>query len=212
MSNQVHICGVQPGSFTVAPGYAKGDSLGEPGCYREQDETLRWEDVEFVRNPTGIGVDIKFRLMKGHRNPYARNHRDGTKQFRLPPSKSLYEFDFSFVFFAIAFERGLFGSDLQTLYSGDGLFLRKNVEVNHQAIFLTPGANEKLDSNVPMLSSAVNAKLGQMCELVGIMGRNTIYSFRRTAIVEPRRFHGTELAKQVTGNSAQSHRIGDYDH
>lgn len=55
----VFMCSVRPGSFTVCPGYAKGDPTGLPGEVRDTDDTLRWNDIEFIRFPKGIGLRIK---------------------------------------------------------------------------------------------------------------------------------------------------------
>jgi len=52
-------CGVRPGSFTVAPGYGKGDSLGKYiKAVRKEDETLRWSDIKIFYFPGGLGVRI----------------------------------------------------------------------------------------------------------------------------------------------------------
>lgn len=74
--------GVRPGSITVAVGYHKGASLGFEGSghERQEDETLRWRDIEWIRYPHGIGALITYRFIKGYRSTYARNNDQGQLQ------------------------------------------------------------------------------------------------------------------------------------
>lgn len=69
-----YMTSVRPGSITVAPGYEKGAPLGAEGLVRDEDATLRWKDCRFVQldGISGIAVQITFRYLKGHMNPYNR--------------------------------------------------------------------------------------------------------------------------------------------
>jgi hypothetical protein len=54
-----------------------------------------------------------------------------------------------------------------------------------------------------MLIQALNPKLQQLCLAIGLLERNTYYSLRRTAIIEVRRQHGTEHARQIAFHREQ---------
>jgi hypothetical protein len=77
----VFVTAVRPGSFTICPGYEAGTILGladDPNArVRDEDETLRWRDVEFVRYKHGIGANVTYRYLKNHRNPYTRKLVEG---------------------------------------------------------------------------------------------------------------------------------------
>ena len=45
-------------------------SLADDSMVREEEETLRWRDIEFVRFPHGIEVKIEFRFLKQQRDPH----------------------------------------------------------------------------------------------------------------------------------------------
>jgi hypothetical protein len=62
-----------------------------------------------------------------------------------------------------------------------------------------------------MHKKALNGKLGEMCDLVGLFRRNTIYLFCRGTIVDQRRKQGTETAKELAGHSADGSIIRIYD-
>lgn len=48
-----------------------------------------------------------------------------------------------------------------------------------------------------MPMNALNEKLTKLCTSIGLTQRNTYYSFRRSAIIETLRKHGTEAAKNI---------------
>lgn len=58
---------------------------------------------------------------------------------------------------------------------------------------------------------ALNPKLQQLCVGVGLIERNTYYSLRRTAIIETRRKHGTEAAKDLAFHVASANSLFFYD-
>lgn len=60
-------------------------------------------------------------------------------------------------------------------------------------------------------TKALNVKLREMCDLVGLYRRNTIYSFRRGAIGDQRMKRGTEAAKELVNHSADGNTIRVYD-
>jgi hypothetical protein len=63
-----------------------------------------------------------------------------------------------------------------------------------------------------MKESSLNPKLREICDLVGLFERNTMYSFRRTALVESRRTSGTEFAREVANHTVDGDSIWAYDH
>jgi hypothetical protein len=70
-------------------------------------------------------------------------------------------------------------------------------EVREQAVFVAANQAGGIDVFKPMRSSALNPKLQDLCISIGLLARNTYYSFRRTAIVETRRKHGSEAARDL---------------
>jgi menaquinone-dependent protoporphyrinogen IX oxidase len=69
----------------------------------------------------------------------------------------------------------------------------------------------RLNPTKPMHIHALNPKLQQLCTGVGLIERNTYYSLRRTAIIEVRRKHGTEQAKDIAFHVASANSLFFYD-
>ncbi|CAN9084703.1 unnamed protein product [Alternaria alternata] len=109
----------------------------------------------------------------------------------LPSTNERLEFDLALILLGIACQRGLFVQTLEVFVQAD------------QAGNLHP------DKEMP--SSALNPKLQQLCTGVGLLERNTYYSLRRTAIVETRREHGTEKAKDLAFHVANANSLFFYD-
>lgn len=68
-----------------------------------------------------------------------------------------------------------------------------------------------LEADQPMQSNALNEKLSKLCVSIGILARNTYYSLRRSAIIETRRKHGTEAAKDLALHKPDGHSLLFYD-
>ncbi|KAF2710844.1 hypothetical protein K504DRAFT_453891 [Pleomassaria siparia CBS 279.74] len=117
------------------------------------------------------------------------------------------------ILFGIAYQRGLFTRSLDDIMNQElsEAFLEKNPEVDQQAVFVAANQAGCLDGTKPMLADALNAKLQQLCKGVGLMERNTYYSLRRTAIIEVRRNHGTEAAKDLAFHVASADSLFFYD-
>lgn len=214
----VYMVGIRPGSITVCPGYEAGASLGPAGLTRPEDETLRWRDITFFRmdNVEGIAVRIQFKFTKGQRNPHDNKMIEGKKEFTFIPIKgSTYEFDLSAILLALAFSRGLFPAKFRTLedlHGGDDVFLPTVDQVAKQPVFVAATSNTgDLNVKVAMKEGSLNDKLREMCVKVGLLGHNTIYSLRRSAIIETRRATDTEFAKQLAGHGETSHCLAAYD-
>ncbi|CAN9083863.1 unnamed protein product [Alternaria alternata] len=208
------ITGSRPGSFTVSHGYSKGTSLGVAGKFRETDETMRWSDLKFVRMPLGIACQVTFRFHKGYRNPHKEKAAiDSSRTFTLLPTTSeRLEFDLSLILFALAYERGLFGKgSLEEIWAGDEEEISVDPEVNKQAVFVASNQAGTLEVNKPMPYNALNTKLQQLCVSIGLTARNTYYSFRRSAIIETRRKHGTEAAKDIAFHKPEANSLFFYD-
>lgn len=213
----IYITSTRPGSFTVAQGYEAGASLGASKLKRSVDETMRWSDVVFVRMPetTGISARVTFRYLKMQRNPYTSRPVIGQKTFTFLPTRGeRYEFDLSAILTALAFSRGLFPFDtLEELYAfePDRMYLPTVEVVSKQAVFLASNQAGTLEPDTPMREGSLNLKLHQMCESVGLLGHNTVYSLRRTAIIEARRAAGVETAREFAGHAPDTASIISYD-
>jgi len=211
----VYTTGVRPGSFTVAKGYEKGADLGVNGLIRQEDETLRWKDVSFFRFPgtEGIAVRITFKYIKGHRDPFSNSSGDGRKMFTFLPTRGeRYELDVSAIILGIAFSRGLFPfATLEELLSDDQYYVPTLDEIAEQAVFVAADQANSIVPTQAMLSVALGVKLKQMCVAVGLLEHNTMYSFRRTAIIDTRRKLGTEVAREVAGHAPGSFTYAVYD-
>lgn len=62
-----------------------------------------------------------------------------------------------------------------------------------------------------MQSNALNEKLNKLCVSIGLTDRNSYYSFRRSAIIETRRKHGTEAAKDIAFHQPAANSLFFYD-
>jgi len=211
----VYTTGVRPGSFTVCQGYEKGADLGVNGLTRPEDETLRWKDVSFFRFPDveGIAVRITFKYIKGHRDPFSNRSSDGRKMFTFLPTRGeRYELDVSAIILAIAFSRGLFPfATLEELLSHKRYYVPTLPEIAEQAVFVAADQANNIVPTEAMRSAVLNAKLNEMCVAVGLLEHNTMYSFRRTAIIDTRRKLGTEVAREVAGHAPGSFTYAVYD-
>ena len=69
--------------------------------------------------------------------------------------------------------------------------------MNDQAVFVQAGRASGIEPLKPMRSGSLNDKLPSLCTMIGILDRNTYYSFRRTAIIETRRDSGLEGAREL---------------
>lgn len=125
-----------------------------------------------------------------------------------------YFLDPSIFLFALAYERGLFRQPLQELLDGDEAYLEMTPEGSNQPVFLGVDRSGKT-TNQAMKFQALNPKLQDMCLLAGLSKRNTMYSFRRTAIQEPLRHHGKAeaamLANHTPGDTRALRRYTERD-
>ncbi|KAF2002156.1 hypothetical protein P154DRAFT_574468 [Amniculicola lignicola CBS 123094] len=213
----VWLTAARPGTIVVGEGYQKGASLGRPDKTRPVDETLRWSDVDFIHMMGGIAVRITFRYNKGYRNP----HQEGapvsanvSRTFLFLPSRGeRLEFDLPIILFGIAYERGRFRRTIEEILGTppSEVFLEKVPDVNSQAVFVASNQAGTLDPSQPMRLAALNPKLKQICASIGLLERNTYYSLRRTAIIEVRRRHGTEAAKDLAFHKPSANSLFFYD-
>ncbi|KAK4569751.1 hypothetical protein LTR86_002720 [Recurvomyces mirabilis] len=214
----IYMTSVRPGSVTVSPGYEQGASLGASGLTRPTDETLRWSDLTFMRHDdfAGIAITVTFKYIKNQRNPYNKKIVQAAKKFTFLPAKgSDYEFDLSALFVGLAFSRGLFDKKYRTvqdLHHGNEMFLQLNPPIAKQAVFVQAEPQSgALAVEHAMKERPLNEKLQQMCRMTGLLNSFTMYSLRRTAIIETRRTEGTEMAKELAGHNPYSTAIISYD-
>lgn len=211
----VWITSVRPGSFTVCYGYEQGSRKAD-GYVRAEAETLRWEDFEFMRlDPEaggGICVKVTFRYLKSFRVPHQKKTIEGVRKFSIMPLRSnRYHLDLALQLTALAFSRGLFEYDsLDDLFAGDERHVSQKKNVSKQPIFLKADQSGELLPE-PMHERAINPKLKDICEMVGLLRRNTIYSFRRGAIVDARRRQGTEISQELANHVMGGKSIYSYD-
>lgn len=114
---------------------------------------------------------------------------------------------------AIAFERGLFLQEYKTiesLHSIKTFNLPKEPTVNEKAVFLKSHSRRSL-GDIPMREGSSNDKLRLVCDNVGLLRRFTMYSFRRTAIIETRRDEGTKEARELASHCPGTASIYAYD-
>jgi hypothetical protein len=83
--------------------------------------------------------------------------------------------------------------------------------VSDRPVFLASNQSGTLNPTEPIHKKALNSKLREMCDLVGLYRRNTIYSFRRGAIVDQRRKRSTEAAQAIAKHVMDSNTIIHYD-
>ncbi|KAF2279952.1 uncharacterized protein EI97DRAFT_477460 [Westerdykella ornata] len=208
-----YITGSRPGSFTVAPGYSKGSKVGYDGV-RPEDETLRWRDIHFRRFEGGIGATVTFHFLKGQRNPYTRNMLYGSRDFTfIPTTGNRNHLDLASLLLGLAYLRGLFVDPWDMIWHDDHVYLRKNPDVDEQAVFVAVDVQgRRLLLDTPMKENALNPKLGDMCIDVGLFQRNTMYSLRRAAISETKRRVGSESARELANHRPDGSSLYAYAH
>lgn len=210
------VTSARPGSLTVGYGYEAGSPIAQDQL-RSDDETLRWKDLEFFRVPSesggGIGIKGIFRWQKGLRIPHQQKRKSPDRRFTiLPLHANRYHLDLALLLTSLAFSRGLFHyKSLWELFNGDEVNIQQVGAVSKEAVFLAYDQAGVSPAHKPMHENSLNPKLREMCDLVGLFDRNTVYAFRRGAIVDQRRKMGTESAKEVAGHDQQSQTIYFYD-
>ena len=78
-------------------------------------------------------------------------------------------------------------------------------------VFVAATQAGRLDTTKPMSEQALNPKLQQLCTGIGLLDRNSYYSIRRTAIIEVRRQHSTESAKDFAFHKPSANSLFFYD-
>lgn len=210
----VWVTSVRPGSFTTCYGYEKGSTISSTGAVRLTDETLRWKDVRFFRYQGTIAFKITFRFVKGHRDPHRNKVVEGTRTFTIfAVNGDRYNLDLAMVMTSWAFSRGLFKCQtIEELYQGQEFWVPRNESMNENPVFLKVDNGGMIIPNAAMHERSLNPKLQEMCSRVGLYSRNTIYSLRRTAIIETRRTEGTETAQELAMHQMQGRAVYSYDH
>jgi hypothetical protein len=212
----IWVTSTRPGSITVGYGFEAG-SLITKGKAREEDETLRWKDLEFFRIPSesggGIGVRGVFHFQKGFRVPHQQKQISGERRFTiLPLNSDRYHLDLALLLTALAFSRGLFPHEsLDELFKGDEVHIEQNVRVSNEAVLLACNQAGITPGRKAMRENSLNPKLREACDLVGLVARNTVYGFRRGAIVDQRRKSGTETSQELAGHIMQGKSVYSYD-
>jgi hypothetical protein len=93
--------------------------------------------------PRGIACSIIFRFNKGHQDPYRNIYAEGRRHWFFAPKPRDLHLDVSILMFVLAFERGLFVESLDDLLHGKNRFIKKNLTVDKQAVFISANSNGK---------------------------------------------------------------------
>jgi hypothetical protein len=134
-------------------------------------------------------------------------HPPATQEQQLP----VYHHGIALLLLSLTFDRGLFHYEsIHELFNGDERNIQQKEDISAQTVFLAPNQSGALIPE-PVQEKALNGKLREMCDLVGLYRRTTIYPFRRGAIVDQRRKRGSEAAKILAGHSADGNTISVYD-
>lgn len=128
----------------------------------------------------------------------------------MPTLGNRIELDPSAHLFALAYCRGLFTQDLDTLFSRDEQFItRLDPRVLQLPVLLACGQDGVLLDS-PMREPALNSYLQAFCLELGLYNRNTMYGFRRDALSDMRLREGTEQARRLAGHAPNSEAIDAY--
>lgn len=208
--------GVRPGSITVCLGCGKGASPGAGLPKRLQDETLRWENIEFVNLPEmseGLAVIVTFRYLKDKRDPNARKTVERQKKFTFLPTKGArYELGAAAILTALAFDRGLFDfASAEELYDCDQFYIPKISSVDKQAFLVAGTQSGTLQYDKLMREAALNPVLQDTCISVGLTERSSCCCFRRAAIARVRRGEGTKFSSEFAHQKPNSSAVFSYD-
>ncbi|KAI8939896.1 hypothetical protein NX059_003625 [Plenodomus lindquistii] len=146
--------------------------------------------------------------MKGNRDAYTQHFTERQKTFLfLPETSHRLELDLTLVLLGLALHRGLFPGGLEYITTTKDMFLKVDVKVNAQAVFIACDQAERTLPDTPLNFNAFNPKLQTICLEAGLPERNTMYCSRRIRIIEMKRGFSLELAKDVAG-----HRLDSYAH
>lgn len=134
--------------------------MGEGKPVRAQDETLRWSDIAFRRlaGIEGITVQVVFKHLKGHRDPYRQQNLPEQKTITFLPGRSTgYESDLSCLLLGLGISRGLFNHEsiddvLNDPHNED----TTNPEVGVQAVFVRTDHGDAFLPDVPSRSTKFN--------------------------------------------------------
>ena len=154
-----------------------------------------------------------WRHEKGFRVPYKQQQSSGNQSFFVLLLKSrIYYQDLALLLVCLAFSRGLFRYEtMYELLNGTEMNIQQVEDMSDHSVFFASNQSGTLNPTEPMHEKALNGKLREMCDLVSLFRRNTIYSFCRGAIVDQRRKRGMEAAKELAGHSADGSTIHVYD-
>lgn len=131
----------------------------------------------------------------------------------MPLQSDKYHLDLALLLISLAVSRGLFGCSVEELFDGTARIIPQIPAISSQAVLVA--GTQSVGVIVPteaMRERALNPMLQEVCTAVGLLQRNTMYSLRRTAIIETRRKHSTETAQELAGHVPFGQAIFSYDH
>jgi hypothetical protein len=145
-----YITAARPGSFLVTKGYSQGAPMGGAGgvgLHRAESHTLRWKDIEWIRELNGIAANITFRFAKGHQDRYHKTYINSKRDMFLAPKCARLFLDLSLLLFGLAVERGLFIEPLDQLLNGNDFYPKLDRAIGEQAVFAALDTNSKFSQH-----------------------------------------------------------------
>lgn len=96
---------------------------------------------------------------------------------------------------------------LEEVVASNDVFLPQNTTVAKQAVLVAATQKNEINVTTPANEHVLDPKLQQICTAVCLLGRNSFYALRRTAIIKVHRTAGTKFVRQVAGHKPDSHSI-----
>jgi hypothetical protein len=140
--------------------------------------------------------------MKGHQDQYQKPYVQDQCIFFLPPKKQRIHLILFLILFCETYSQGLFIDLLNELIRRTDVFFKADPTVDEQAVLVAADTDEQRISTQPMGYNALNLKLREMCELIGLFLYNRIYVFRRDAASSTILEKGIEAAQKLLNHVA----------
>lgn len=131
----------------------------------------------------------------------------GKRKFTLSGSNidTEFELDLRLALLALAHSRGRSGQrSAENIFFGKDQVLAKDRELDSHPVSLASTARGVFLPEETMSEQVLNPQLQAMCKKVGILLRNTMYNWRRTAFIDVRISAGLEIAKKILMHTPQS--------
>lgn len=155
----------------------------------DQQQCLRWQDIEFIPNLDGGGLAVRVRInwIKGRRDPYderVSQRRGITYLIKSCRQASNLPADCPWLLLVLGFERGLFAAaTIDELLESALSKLTLKPEIAQPPVFVTGHKTQsELVKDKPLRSVVLNRPLQKACQEAGIAAYASMYSWRREFI------------------------------